>query len=88
MDCSEDTNPVSSPDALKVLRYVALLSVIQNEPCTDIGDSLAAFAVNNGDIQGDINCDDNITSVDALFILRFVALLNVNLPQGCPPIGP
>jgi hypothetical protein len=85
VDCSTGANPVSSVDALKVLRHVAQLSVSQTEPCPDIGQVLVA--INNGNVQGDINCDDNITAVDALFILRFVALLNVNLPQGCPPIG-
>ena len=75
-------------DALKVLRHVAGLSVSQNEDCTDIGDDLGVPALNNGNIQGDMNCDDNITSVDALFILRYVAGLTVNLPEGCPPIGP
>ena len=87
MDCSGGDSPVSSVDALKVLRHVAQLGVSQNEPCTDIGDIMVAFAVNNGNMQGDINCDDNITAVDALFILRYVAKLTVNLPGGCPPIG-
>ena len=35
VDCS---NAVNSVDALKILRYVALLSVSQTEPCPDIGD--------------------------------------------------
>jgi hypothetical protein len=86
VDCSDGSSPVGSVDALKLLRHVASLSVTQNEPCTDIGLDLGV-AFNTGNIQGDINCDDNITSVDALFILRYVAQLNVNLPEGCPAIG-
>jgi len=83
VDCNGgDPNSV---DALKVLRKVAGLPVQQGPGCTPIGEVLPA--VNNGNIQGDINCDDTVNAVDALFILRFVAGLNVNLPGGCPPIG-
>ena len=82
VDCSDGANPVSAVDALKILRSVAHLSVTQNEPCTDIGQTL-----NDDTIQGDINCDNAVTAVDALFILRKVAGLGVNLPDGCPPIG-
>jgi hypothetical protein len=37
VDCS---GSVTSVDALKVLRFVALLSVSQTEPCPDIGAGL------------------------------------------------
>jgi hypothetical protein len=34
VDCDKDVDPV---DALKILRYGAGLSVLQNDPCADIG---------------------------------------------------
>jgi hypothetical protein len=72
---------VNSVDALLVLRHSAGLSVIQNEPCVDIGSDLAVSG-----IMGDVNCDNNVNSVDSLLILRAVAALSVNQPPGCPPV--
>jgi hypothetical protein len=63
VDCSDGDTPVSSVDALKLLRHVAGLSVNQTEPCDDVG--------TGSPMQGDINCSDDISSVDALFILRW-----------------
>jgi CSLREA domain-containing protein len=41
-----------------------------------------------GRIQGDVNCDGNVTSIDALGILRFVAHLSPLAQQDpCPDIG-
>lgn len=77
VDCSGGVN---LNDAMKLLRYVAALSVGQTEPCPDIGSPVAS-------IFGDIDCDDDIDSVDALAILRLVAGLPAELPPGCPPIG-
>jgi hypothetical protein len=77
VDCN---NEVTSVDALKELRHVASLDVLQNEPCPDIGTEVASKF-------GDVNCDGKITSVDALFVLRFVAALPINVPQGCRPVG-
>jgi hypothetical protein len=71
---------VDAVDALLVLRYVAGLSVTQNEQCQDI-------ATGGPPLQGDIDCDGDVDAVDALRILRFVAGLDPNLPPGCPPIG-
>ena len=76
-DCNQTINAV---DALKVLRFIAGLPVLQNEPCADIGASIAAG------LQGDVDCSGEVNAVDALFILRTVAGLSVNIPQGCPAI--
>jgi hypothetical protein len=70
---------VNSVDALKVLRKVANLPVDRPSQCPEIGTGTP--------MNGDMNCDSQITSVDALLILRHVAGLQVNLPGGCPPIG-
>lgn len=77
VDCNGGVNVI---DAMKLLRYVAALSVSQTEPCPDIGSPVAS-------VFGDIDCDDDIDTVDALAILRFLAGLPLNLPLRCPPIG-
>ena len=84
-DCSlreaiRASNTDLAVDALKELRFVAQLSVSQNEPCPDIGDNVAS-------IWGDVDCSGNVTSVDALKILRHVALLSVTQNDPCPDIG-
>jgi hypothetical protein len=87
VDCS---NSVNSVDSLKILRFVAGLSVQQNEPCTNVGDGIAGFApgAHGGPhFQGDVDCSGAANSVDSLKILRYVAGLPNNLPAGCPPIG-
>jgi hypothetical protein len=78
VNCSGEVNSV---DALMVLRHSAALSVIQEEPCTDLGEMLIT-----GWAMGDVDCDGKINSVDALMILRSAAGLSVNLPPSCPPI--
>lgn len=77
VDCN---NSVTSVDALKQLRHVALLSVQQNEPCPDIETDVASKF-------GDVDCNGAVTSVDALKVLRFVALLSVTQTEPCPDIG-
>ncbi|HET8944015.1 MAG TPA: thrombospondin type 3 repeat-containing protein [Dehalococcoidia bacterium] len=77
VDCDDTVNAV---DALNVLRHTAGLSVVQDEPCADIGENIAVG------LQGDVNCDGKVNAVDALLILRTVAGLSVNIPQGCPAI--
>jgi hypothetical protein len=69
---------VNSADALKVLRYVAQLSVVQNEPCPDIGAA---------SVWGDVDCNAAISSLDALKILRQLAGLPVQQTEPCPNIG-
>ena len=77
VDCNGN---VTSVDALKELRHVALLSVSQTEPCPDIGTDVAS-------LWGDVDCSGSVTSVDALKILRYVALLAVSQTEPCPDIG-
>jgi hypothetical protein len=67
-------------DALKELRYVAQLPVLQNEPCPDISTVVASFF-------GDVDCSGAVTSVDALKVLRHVAQLSVSQTEPCPDIG-
>lgn len=73
IDCSGVLNSV---DALKLLRFVAGLSVSQPPGCPLIET-----------VSGDIDCDGDVDSVDALLVLRFLAGLPVNLPPGCDPLG-
>lgn len=77
VDCS---GIVDATDALKVLRHVAGLSVVQTQPCPGIGGQT------DGTTLGDVNCDGGVDAVDALLILRHVAGLSVNLRQGCGPM--
>ncbi len=76
-DCN---NVVNSVDSLKVLRYVAQLSVAQGPDCPLIGAEVASFF-------GDVDCSGAVNSVDALKILRFVAQLSVAQTEPCPNIG-
>ncbi len=83
VDCSGGANPVSAVDALKVLRFVASLSVTQNDPCVDIG-------AGGPPVQGDVDCSagaNPVSAVDALKILRFVASLSVTQNEPCVDIG-
>jgi hypothetical protein len=76
VDCSITVNSV---DSLKILRYVAGLSVAQNEPCADLG---------TGDpLWGDVDCSGAVNSVDSLKILRYVAALPVAQTEPCPDLG-
>jgi hypothetical protein len=77
VDCS---NTVNSIDALKILRHNASLSVVQNEPCTNIGQNLGSRD------QGDVDCNNSVNAVDALKVLRGVAGLPVQQEPGCPPV--
>jgi hypothetical protein len=77
VDCDGDVNSV---DALKELRYVALLEYSQNDPCPGIGEDVAS-------LWGDVDCNNDVTSVDALKILRYVAKLPYSQNDLCPEIG-
>jgi hypothetical protein len=80
VDCS---NTVVATDALKVLRFVAGLTVAQSEPCLDI-----SLPLPSGKLQGDVDCSGAaIAATDALKILRYVAGLPVSQAAGCPKIG-
>lgn len=79
-DCNQAVNAV---DALKILRFVAGLSVAQSEPCKDIGQ-----VIGSGFKQGDVDCNNAVTAVDALKVLRAVASLSVNTACAGPVIGP
>jgi hypothetical protein len=80
-DCNQ---AISSVDSLKLLRFGAGLSVVQSDPCTDVGQ-----VIGSGFKQGDVDCNNAVNSVDALKVLRAVASLSVSQQAGCdPPIGP
>jgi hypothetical protein len=79
-DCNQAINSI---DALKLLRYSAILSVTQSEPCKDIGE-----VIGSGFKQGDVDCNTTINSIDALKVLRAVALLSVSSGCAGPVIGP
>lgn len=76
VDC---TGAVNSVDALKLLRYVAGLSVSQQPGCAPVG---------TGDpLQDDVDCNNLVNAVDALKILRYVAGLTVAQTEPCPDVG-
>ena len=77
VDCNVSANSV---DSLKILRWVALLSVAQEDGCPLIGAEVASF-------WGDVDCSGNVNSVDALKILRYVAQLSVAQTEPCSDIG-
>jgi len=76
---------ITSIDALKVLRYGALLPYSQYEPpaCDDIGAMMASW----NKLQGDVDCDDAVNSIDSLKLLRFAAGLSYTQQPACPDIG-
>ena len=74
---------VNSIDALKILRYSALLPYSQNEPCPNLGSGI----LQSGKPQGDVDCSNAATSIDALKILRSVAKLSYTQNEPCPNIG-
>ncbi len=82
VDCDGDVDAV---DALKVLRYVAGLPVLQTEPCPDIGSTVTVDGVPRR--WGDVDGDGDVDAVDALKILRHVVGLPVSQEPGTPPIG-
>ena len=84
VDCSGGATPVSSIDALKILRYTAGLSVSQALGCPLIGTVLSQ-------IFGDVDCGGIVNSIDALKVLRHAAGLPVQQigpePDSCTNIG-
>ena len=86
MDCDGDTDAV---DALKVLRHVAGLQVIQEEPCPEIGSDVEVTEDDTTTTRklGDADCDGDVDAVDALKKLLAVAGLPVNQEEPCPDIG-
>jgi hypothetical protein len=76
VDCN---GAVNSVDALKVLRFVAQLSVAQGPDCPEIGSGTPLFA--------DVDCSGGVNSVDSLKLLRHVASMPVVQPGGCAGIG-
>ena len=77
VDCNGSVDAV---DSLKILRYVAGLSVSQTEPCPDIGSAVPS-------VFGDVDCNGSVDAVDALKALRYVAGLSVSQTEPCPDIG-
>jgi hypothetical protein len=67
-------------DSLKLLRYVAQLSVNQEPDCPLIGSEVPS-------LFGDVDCDVAVSSVDALKVLRYVASLPVSQTEPCTDIG-
>jgi len=87
VDCNGPSNGVTAVDALKVLRWVAALSVAQSEPCLDIGQPRDLPPPDDWRM-GDVDCDTDVDTVDALKILRALAGLPVALPAECPEVIP
>ena len=77
VDCNATVNSV---DSLKLLRWVALLTVSQELGCPLIGADVASF-------WGDVDCSGVVNSVDSLKILRYVAQLSVAQTEPCADIG-
>lgn len=77
VDCS---GAVLATDALKVLRHIAGLSVVQTEPCDNIG-------TGGLPLQGDVDCSGAVLATDALKILRHIAGLSVVQTPPCDTIG-
>lgn len=80
VDCNQVVN---ATDALKILRYVAGLSVAQSEPCKDVGQTIGS-----GFKQGDVDCSGAVLATDALKVLRRVAGLAAASNCSGPIIGP
>lgn len=80
VDCNQVIN---ATDALKILRYVAGLSVAQSEPCKDVGQTIGS-----GFKQGDVDCSGAVLATDALKVLRRVAGLAAASNCSGPIIGP
>jgi hypothetical protein len=84
VNCSGDgIGGVDPVDALAVQRFIVELSVIQNEPCSDIGSN----ATKGSGGFGDVDCSGEINAIDALKILRHAAKLPVSQTQPCTPMG-
>jgi hypothetical protein len=77
VDCSGSVNSV---DSLKILRFVAQLSVAKGPGCPEIGNQVAS-------LFGDVDCSGGVNSVDSLKLLRYVASLSVSQSNSCPAIG-
>ena len=82
-DCDGDVDAV---DALKGLRYVAALSVAQNESCPIVGTTVEVGGA-SPHLWGDVDCDNDVDAVDSLKLLRHVAALFVTQTESCPGIG-
>lgn len=81
---------VQAVDALAKLRFIAGLSVQQEEPCLPIESThffLPAGYLLEG-AWGDADCDGDVDAVDALSVLRYIASLDpFDLALECPPVG-
>jgi Tol biopolymer transport system component len=82
VNCSGDVEAV---DALQILRHLVKLSVLQQEPCPDIGVTVSVDGTPR--LWGDVDGDGEVNAADALKILRHVAMLSVQQQPGTPPIG-
>jgi dipeptidyl aminopeptidase/acylaminoacyl peptidase len=81
VDCDGAANSI---DALKILRYVAGLTVSFSSPCLQIGEEYGDDPVR---LWGDLDCNNDISAVDALKALRFVAGLSVTQNEPCVNLG-
>jgi hypothetical protein len=84
VDCSGTVNSV---DSLKVLRANAALTVVQSEPCLNIG-LPRLLSPPDDRLMGDVNCSSGVNSVDALLILRANVGVMAAIPPECPAIKP
>jgi len=76
---------VSIADAQKIARAVISLSVVQSEPCTDIGQSEQVDGVER--LWGDVDCGGSVSIADAQKIARWTIGLSVAQSEPCPDIG-
>lgn len=77
LDCD---GAVTSADAVKLLRHVAGLPLVQGGPCPPPGTPIG------NRLMGDIDCSGSLNAIDAILISRIAAGLPVALPPSCPPI--
>ncbi|MEX2390972.1 MAG: hypothetical protein WD904_05185 [Dehalococcoidia bacterium] len=86
IDCDDVVNPV---DSLKVLRHDAGLSITQEAPCPDAGESVLVVwdADSENEDWGDADCSGGVDPIDSLKILRYDAGLFYIQQEPCPDIG-
>jgi hypothetical protein len=80
VDCDGDVDPV---DALRILRFIAGMSVIQTQPCVPIGSTVSGLP----DVWGNVDCSTALNSIDALKVIRHSIALPSSQTEPCPDIG-
>jgi CSLREA domain-containing protein len=78
---------VEVTDPLQILRFIASLSIAQQQPCPLIDQPASISSDLPIHIWGDVDCNSAVDTVDSLALLRHIAALPVQQIQPCPPIG-